>query len=291
MSFIRPLTLEEFSHQISGFVLPIFGFSQSKGYVAGTAVMIAPSLALTASHVLAEIAAQFGQNVGSLNLELDIYIVQPGTGACWYVIGSASWVGSDITILTLKARNQIASEIVISQLTISVDPPALAEEVSALGYPNTGIVIAQNDSEILRIGLAIRPTISVGKVIEVHADKRDSVMLPFPCFAVDSEFSAGMSGGAVFNARRELCGLVCSGGKGDLQDHSYAASVWPMAIIPVVLPEQAASSEQLKAGERYKVLQLAQLGAISLLGHERLSFFTHENGSDGIRRHHPVAHL
>src|SRR4029077_12529673 len=91
----------------------------------------------------------------------------------------------------------------------------------------TRLEIPQNDSDLLRLSFSLMPTVAEGEVLDVHPSYRDSANLRFPCFAVNAEFSAGMSGGAVFNERRELCGLVCSGGEGELKDLSYATSLWP----------------------------------------------------------------
>lgn len=286
MSLIRPTTIEEFLHPISECVTPLIGFFDQRVIVGGTAVLIAPGLAITASHVFDEILAQFGYQPNSKNAILDLYLNQLSTGACWYVCGSHTWVGTDITVLNIKPRNELAEKTLISRLPISVDPPDVGATVTALGYPDTKLSIQRNDHEVLSMRFEITPTLSIGIVTDVHADYRDRVNIRFPCFAVNAEFSAGMSGGAVFNSERELCGLVCVGGEGELKDHSYAVSIWPISIIPVSLFETASSCPDIVVGKSYKLLELASLGFIDLRGYERIEFFTHENGSDGVRRYH-----
>lgn len=281
-SFKRNLTIEEFSHPISASVGPFFGFIGSNIVVAGTAVFIAPGLALTARHVLDEICGQLGVDLKGKEASLDMYVFQPGTGACWYVCSVAAWIGSDIAVLSLKARNDEAKAIRTESLALSADPPEVDDEVSGLGYPATKIAIAQNDKDLLRMKMEISPSISAGRVIDVHRTHRDSVMLPFPCFLVNAEFSGGMSGGAVFNADRMLCGLVCSGGEGELKDRSYATSLWVLALIPVLVPDDAPAIDGVVPGHTYKFLELARAGYVQLIGHERISFFIHENGTDGV---------
>lgn len=284
---IRPTATDEFLHSISRCVTPLIGFSGERAVVGGTAVLIAPGIAVTAAHVLEEILVQFGYNQNSKDVALDIYLTQPNSGASWYVCGSHTWVGTDISVLNIKPRNEVAQGTSIHRLLISVDPPNVGATVTALGYPGTKLAVQRNDNDVLKMCFEVTPTLLSGVVTDVHADYRDRVNIRFPCFAVNAEFSAGMSGGAVFNSDKELCGLVCAGGEGALKDHSYAVSIWPTSIIPVMLHEAHSLAPDAIVGKSYKLLELARFGIVDLRGHERIEFFTHENGSDGVRRHHP----
>jgi hypothetical protein len=287
MALIRPTTYAEFIHPISTYIAPLCGFAGKRAFVGGTAVIVAPGLAIAASHVLDEIRAQFGFDRSSKNIELDIYVNQLNTGACWYVCHASSWVGTDITVLSLKPRNDNARSASVGRLPVTVDPPTVGTNVTALGYPGTGLTIPQNDRDVLKMNFSITPTVSEGEVVEVHRSFRDSANLRFPCFAVNAGFTAGMSGGAVFNASKELCGLVCSGGEGEFKNYSHSVSSWPLAIIPVTLADDIPSYAGVTAGMQYRMLDLARVGYIRLNGHERIEFFKHENGSDGVRRHQP----
>ena len=287
MSLIRPTTIEEFLHPISTHIAPLYGFTGQRAFVGGTATIIAPGLAVTASHVMDAITAHFGYTRNSKNIELDIYVTQLNTGACWYACHQSSWVGTDITILSLQARNEVAQKAPVNRLPMTVDPPPPRATATALGYPSTELAIRRNDGDLLKMSFSITPTISEGTVIEIHRSLRDTVNLRFPCFSVAAQFTAGMSGGAVFNQSRELCGLVCSGGEGELADFSHATSIWPMSLIPVTIPEGIPPHAGVVPGNKYKLLDLARLGFVALSGHERIELFKHDNGSDGVRRHHP----
>lgn len=252
--------IEEFLHLISTHVAPLFGFVGQHAFMGGTAVIVAPGLALTAKHVIQEIADHFGCNSSSPSIELDVYVAQLNTGACWYACRTSSWVGTDIAVLSLRVRNEAARTARINRLAMTVDPPPEDTTVTALGYPHTELTIPRNDPDFLKINFSITPTISEGRVIKIHPSLRDAVNLRFPCFAVGAEFTAGMSGGAVFNEQRELCGLVCSGGEGELKDYSNATSIWPMTLIPVKIPEEIPPYVGVTPGETYKLLDLARLG-------------------------------
>ena len=272
-------------HPISSYVGPIFGFEGQRAVVGGTAVFIAPGIAITAAHVIDEILGQFGYTQKSKNISLDIYVNQLQTGACWFVSQTSTWVGTDITVLGISPRNDPAKSVPIVRVPMTVDPPPQKGLVTALGFPRSELAIPQNDPEALKLSFSLTPTVSEGEVMEVHSSYRDSAYLRFPCFAVNAEFAAGMSGGAVFNEKRELCGLVCSGGEGALKDLAYATSLWPAAIIPITLPPTVQAHPKVTAGKPYKFVELAESGYLDLRGHDRIEFFKHENGSSGIRRH------
>lgn len=287
MGMIRANTVEEFSHPISTHVAPLFAFEGLHGHVAGTAVLIAPGLAMTARHVIDDLLGHFGRGVEKKSeIQLDMYIYQANVGAVWYVAHINAWVGTDIAILSLRPRNDIARSTAVNRLPMTVDPPSEGSEVTALGYPDTKIVLPRNDFSVTELKLSITPTVSSGKVLDVHLSLRDSVSLRFPCFSVDAAFLGGMSGGAVFNQQRELCGLVCAGGEGELGNYSNAVSIWPSMIIPVTLPPDAPVSSGIECGHPYKVHDLARLGHLDFRGHERIEFFKHDNGTDGVRRLH-----
>jgi len=287
MSGHRPITAAEFSHPISAHIAPIFSFEDEHGYVAGTAVLIAPGLALTARHVIESLFAHFNRDAWKgHNTQFDISIAQANLGAYWHVVNTYAWIGSDIAVLALRPGNDVALGTQINRLPMTVDPPVVGSEVTALGYPHTEIVLERHNITSVNIALSVTPTVSVGKVLEVHASLRDSTLLSFPCFSADATFFQGMSGGAVFNEQRELCGLVCAGGEGELSDRSHGVSIWPSMIIPLTLPPDVPVVPGIELGRSYKIHDLAKVGLLNFRGYERIEFFKHENGSDGVRRRH-----
>ena len=290
MSIHRPVTKEEFNHPIMSHVVPIFAFKKQQCLVGGTAVLIAPHFAFTAKHVLEYLLSEFGYDIRKkVNVALDIYLHQISTGCIWYVSQTFAWIGTDIVLLRLHPRTDNAKTYNIDRIPMTVDPPDLGSEITGLGYPATKMELRRNDNEVTDIKLEITPTVSTGRVTDIHRSMRDSSMLDFPCFSVGAQFSSGMSGGAVFNNKKELCGLVCSGSDvGDGQDEPYAnaVSIWPSMIISLTLNPGGLTPNGLEIGQSYKILDLARLGYLDFKGHERIEFFKHENASDGVRRKH-----
>ncbi len=290
-NIFRPVTHDEVSHPISSHVAPIFAFEGEKHLIAGSAVLIAPNFALTAKHVMKYIFKEFGIKVADKkDVSLDIYIHQLSVGCVWYVSQTFEWVGTDIVLLRLNPRNSEAKKFEVKGLAMTVDPPNEGSLITALGYPASKMKLLRNDSKVTELELSLTPVVSTGRVLDVHRSYRDSGMLNFPCFTVDARFPSGMSGGAVFNERKELCGLVCSGAEGETEaDSAYsnAVSIWPIMIIPVNLKPNEYNPLNLEFGREYKALDLAKEGHFNFRGYERIEFFKHENGSDGVRRKHP----
>lgn len=282
----RLVTLGELQHRLTLQVVPVFAFSGCQSVVAGTAILIAPGIAITAQHVIEEIYEQFNVDNASENTNLDLYVFQIVTGACWYVCSVSHWVGTDIAVLSIRPRNEEASNSTVHRLKLTVDPPSIGDTVTAIGYPKSSLDIPRNDSELLHLNLTLLPTVSEGCVLDVHSSYRDSANVRFPSFSVETEYVGGMSGGPVFNENAQICGLVCAGGKGELADYSVATSVWPVCIISALVPEGVPKHEGVVSGSSYKILELARHGYIDLIGHERIEFFTYENGSLGVRRRH-----
>jgi V8-like Glu-specific endopeptidase len=286
----RKTTKEEFRHPIMDQVMPVIAFEGREGLVAGTCVLIAPFLALTARHVVEAIHKHFGKDAWKgKNVNLDVYPIQFNTGRIWYVSQVFAWVGTDIAFLRLQPRSEQAKTPDSQFLKITVDPPAIGSEITALGYPKTEIAVERNDHEVTALKLNIYPAVSTGTVTKIHRSFRDKTMVNFPAFSVNASFPAGMSGGAVFNDKKELCGLVCSGlecGQDRNGDYSNAVSIWPSMLIKMKFNSGDYLPTGLEPDRQYSALELAQIGYIKVIGHERIEFFTHENGSAGVRRKH-----
>lgn len=290
MKKYRLTTKEEFFHPIMSHVFPLFAFEGGDGIIGGTCVLVANNFALTAKHVMEYIFEKFDIDISNskktANVSLDVYILHAGTGHIWYVSQCFSWIGTDIMLLRLHPRSESTKKYIPKRLGITVDPPKVGSVVTAIGYPFSEILIHRNDDEMTKLGLTLKPTVSVGLVSEIYHSHRDMSLLKFPSFSVDACFSAGMSGGAVFNEKKELCGLICAGLNENSEEGSFysnAVSIWPSMIIPITLNDDGKIPHGLEANKPYRVIDLARNGFLEVNGHERVTFFKHANGSDGVR--------
>jgi hypothetical protein len=228
---------------ITEIALRLVGFDD-KGvpFSFGTAFVIEPYLLVTARHVVEAFISK-GRVMGNKsNLELMFWAIQVewNNGIHNYNIWQVRRIyfshHSDICLLHLGALSDTAEKYKDwKTVPVSLIPPEVGEEVSGFGFHS----IKFDGSRVLENGalehLEIKDTLSqsTGHVKQVHMFKRDSNMLPFPCFEVDCCFHPGMSGGLVLNSKSELCGIVCSSMPLDDFHFSHVALIWPIMAIEV----------------------------------------------------------
>jgi hypothetical protein len=88
--------------------------------------------------------------------------------------------------------------------------------------------------------------INHGQVLEVYPEGRDRVILPFPCFRSDIPIYGANSGGPVFNAAGQVCGVNCTSYDG--QDISFhvplegVLNLWARDI--ELIPEDPATRDR-----------------------------------------------
>ena len=229
-----PSPITEFALQITS------NLDGNDHYACGTAVPIAPHLAISALHVFedhwtrhqsgplpmdGEAAGQFtfvlAQAVGNqLNL--------------WSV--TRLWVTAltDIVLMRLTPISAGAGQHKFRHLSLDLAPPRVGERVQGFGYADSLATV--DGPKTLR--LTQRSMTTHGTVVEVFHQQRDAVKMPFPCFRTDAQFDGGMSGGPLFNQAGSLCGLICStypAFSAD-EDHAwYAVSLWPAMATPIDL--------------------------------------------------------
>lgn len=244
-------------------------------YVIGTATLIGCHLAITARHVIEDISKRFGATPipgGQVDgYCVRLYQVLPGpVYRIWNV--SRAWItSSDIAILHLSLDVSSGPETTIHWRgpLIHVFPPPAGQKVLAFGYRESEIQVSEGPDGTHHIDLNDVPTTSIGEVGLIFPERRDSVMLTFPCFEVYAKFAHGMSGGLVIEEDGALCGLVCAGY--DLADPnamplSYAATLWPMLTTII----SADRGDAYPRGVEYPMIDLAIDKIIHTVGLEQL---------------------
>ena len=260
----------ELESPITEHALILVGGNGIETHALGSAVFIAPELAITARHVVEE----FWNSLGSWNrfegerpLEghFSVLAVQyPGASsepALWQV--SFAWGArfTDIAFLALTPANDLAKRYTwASKLKLNLLPPELGERVVGFGYAASAVEIV----EIGQIRLALNPSTTGGIVTAVFPEYRDRGMLKFPCFEINTHFVGGMRGGPLFNEAGELCGLICASRDGE--PIAYGATLWP--AMGTVITHQGPG---MVCKGPYPVFEMAQVGILAASGWERIA--------------------
>lgn len=246
-------------------------------HVIGTATLIGGFLAVTARHVLYEIHRRFGgakrvaDRIEISGYSIRLYQVLPGpVYRIWNV--AKAWIStSDIAILHLGLDGTSEAEPKVEWRSplIRVLPPPSGQKVLAFGYRESQIDVNEDANGTHHIELNDVGTTSIGEVGQIFPERRDSVMLTFPCFEVIARFAPGMSGGLVIDENGALCGLVCAGTQ--LADPSalplsYAATLWPMLTTEI----SADRGDAYPRGVKYPVIDLVLDKILSAVGLEDL---------------------
>lgn len=194
--------------------------------VLGSAVLVAPGIALCAWHVLAD------------RLDKPEWLtlmspVEDGTLQIWSVRSYTHPRGTDLVLLNVHLATAIQSPVLIRQALVTARVPAVGEMLTIIGSIAAQPEFATNgtpDGEAIRAGIFI----SRGPVTRRYIPRRDQAVLPWPCLEVSVATHGGMSGGPVFDERGALVGVLCS--SFDTEDGSgpsYVSLLFPALVVKI----------------------------------------------------------
>lgn len=167
----------------------------------GSAVMIAPGLAVSASHIFRDRVSEILEGTAALLL------AAPTTAGCdlWHVRKISS-DDKDIAYLSLELASPISAGWRISTIPLSTRVPESNESVHVLGF-------RFDDVETNDVGLSLVGDLyaAAGQVTDVHYPIWDTSLMPFPVLEIACGSLGAMSGGAVLDGDGFLLGTICTG--------------------------------------------------------------------------------
>ena len=207
-----------------GSLLSIHVAGDGSHQVDGTAVMVAPGIAISARHVIEPYMDRLakGESYG-------VCCTLIGDGLQIWKIHKITIVGEcDLAILGLILGTPMPKSRSFVYAAITTRMPRLGEPLSIVGLraleTNTKKVGKHYSSELTFASL-----VSAGVVSNQYPGGRDRAMLPWPVLEVACPTWGGMSGGPVFDERGFLVGLLCSSVLGeDGSGTSYVSMIWPV---------------------------------------------------------------
>lgn len=172
--------------------------------VRGSAVMLAPGLAVSATHVVVDILADLADgNASALCLG-------PRTGQLdlWRLRSISTVDQNDIMFLSLELASAISSDWRIRTLPITTRTPSVGEDVTIIGFTFLDTAESLDGAGYTARGDLLA---AAGKVRNVYHPRRDSVLLPFPTIEIECGSRGGMSGGAVLDRDGSVLGVISRG--------------------------------------------------------------------------------
>jgi trypsin-like peptidase len=245
-------------------------FTGGETHVVGTATLIAGHLAITAKHVIDDAIRRFGAQHKGVNFtevrDYAIRLYQVLSGPIYRVwnVYAAWYCETDIAVLHLGLFKTSEPNGVIDWIVprLRSMPPPIGQKVIAFGYRESVAEITPT-ADGYHLELQDKPTTSFGEVKRIYPERRDSVMLPFPCYEVNARFDHGMSGGLVIDEWGSVCGLVCSSLPASAHQEavSHVTTLWPM-LRTLISADRGAKYPR---GVTYPTIDLALDGIITVV--------------------------
>jgi len=239
--------------QLDGLVVALDWVANDQHHIWGSAVMVAPGVALTAGHVIDEMRCRgFLAEAGGQLWAISVHAA--GRVELWRADSfTQDEEGSDLSLVTLlrtTAAFGTAADppLKFSLARMAARMPCVGEIISLIGFKAAGVYFERG----ALMGLELIG--SVGPVTDQYPQQRDSHGLPNPTIAVDAVTVGGMSGGAAFDAAGHLIGVISRGFEG--QSPSFVSLSWPATYVPIApqWPRAAMPAE-------------TSLGALAKVGH------------------------
>ncbi len=176
--------------------------SETKAEIVGTAVMIAPGLAVTATHNFIDEIELMKQGkaipycLGVRDNNLDIWMVT-----------SMSYDHSDDTaLIAIRAASKVPDDKCYYRLGITTRAPKNGEVLNIIGFRNNSVEM--HDIQCVFTGNLY---VSKGEVKAVYHNGRDKLLMPYSVIEIDCGSLGGMSGGAAIDKNGLLVGVISRG--------------------------------------------------------------------------------
>lgn len=190
--------------------------------VCGSAVMIAPGIAITATHVI----EPWIDAISSAKFCVSLAGISPHGLELWDVKKMTLVSGTDISIASLQYRSNLPPDNRFHLTPITTRLPAIGEILTICGFragsEEYGVIGGIQSSVEANLWIC------QGQVKERYPQGRDKFMMPWPVLEVDCPTQGGMSGGAVYDKYGLLVGILCSSMEHENNEGtSYISLIWP----------------------------------------------------------------
>lgn len=225
VNFFPVLNADKFASQshFDGVVIAIFVGTRDGGLFLGSAVIIAPGVALGAKHVITDHLSELQS--GSISITA-FGFGHSNRADIWRVANVRIDESHDVAVYSLIRTSAPPKNRKFRQAILSTRLPAIGEAVMFAGFrPEQESISPLEGGELNLKG-------SVGLVSNHYLSGRDSSMIPWPCFQVDVGTPGALSGGPVFDKFGDVVGVLCSSMGTDGDGYSIASMIHPALPMP-----------------------------------------------------------
>ncbi len=211
-----------------GVLLKVVIADSDKVHVLGSAVLVAPGVALAARHVLEPHLKELQAGVKTVTCAS----ISSSQLMLWHC-SKLTMVGedSDMAVLILQYCSAMPPGNVFRIAVITTRLPEVGEPVTMAGFTASDPVFPRKPTSVSVSG---HVRASVGAIAAWYPSGRDRVMMPGPALQIASSASGGMSGGPVFDQHGHLLGLVSTSlGADDHVGPAFVSLIWPALITPI----------------------------------------------------------
>jgi hypothetical protein len=185
-------------------------------HILGTGALVAPGVVMTARHVLEAQEELLRRG----DREIMCFGIDPQGLILWRCRAVTLVGNSDIAFLMVEAASALPK--VLHQVTLTTRMPRIGEEVIIVGIRHHSAVPVP-----IAADTKLSMMTSVGKVTARYEHRRDSVLLPHPCFEASCGAIGGMSGGAAFDRDGFLIGIISSSLESETPGPTFLSMPWP----------------------------------------------------------------
>jgi Trypsin-like peptidase domain len=195
--------------------------------IVGSAVIVAPGIALTAAHTATDFDSELKAGVAfPFLMSLGAHM------QCWSCSAISLVEGTDLATLSLTPLTALPPDGRLFTQAMTTRLPVAGERLFLAGFRSTEAPTRKH--RLSEFSAALVAT--SGLVTKQYPQGRDSFLMPWPCVEVSTVAWGGMSGGPVFDIFGRLIGLVCSCVEaGDDGGPSFVSLLWP-AMAQLVHP-------------------------------------------------------
>jgi hypothetical protein len=220
-------TVDNWDH-FGSVLLELQVFDGDTLFVHGSAVLVAPGVALAARHVIEPVWSRLCVEGGA---SLSCGSITSSQLMMWHCRRVTFVANSDLAVLVLSYASELPPENIFRMAVITTRLPKVGEQVSMVGF-----TAAKEGFPFEPLGASAQGhvRVSVGEITQRYPSGRDKVMVPWPAIEIASSASGGMSGGPVFDQHGLLLGIVSTSlGAEDHVGPSYVSLLWPALVTPI----------------------------------------------------------